>query len=365
MPEKEQRHGQFRRHVGLSPPPVLHHLSRRRSSIAALTGLLAVVATACGGAATPSPTHHASAGPSTPSPSAKPTPAPPPPLAAPVIIQVENLNAARPQSGLSQADIVYEYDTEGGISRFSAVYFNTPAPPVQVGPVRSARLVTVKLVQVYDATLLYSGASVFVSDTLANTHVRQYDETTSGALFRINSRVSPHNLYTDGSHLAAFQQKIGPHNVGYQLWGRTPPTSLPPGGTVVPKFEVPVSQSENPAFTYDPATGGYLRVESDTGIMTDANTGAAWEPKTIVILPVSVTIGPEVEDVSGTHGLDFALVANGPGQLAVGGQLYPINFTQSGYGPPQLTLANGSPAPVAPGQVLIELVGLGKTVTPG
>ena len=75
-----------------------------------------------------------------------------------------------------------------------------------------------------------------------------------------------------------------------------------------------------------------------------------------------ITVGPEVEDVSGTHGLDFALVGSGNGQLLVGGSIYPITWTQPASGPPQLTLPSGQPAPIVPGPVLIELVPPGGTV---
>lgn len=324
---------------------------RRGAPLVALAAIVAACAVACGGSATVA------------TPTAKPTPTAPPPLAAPWIVQVENLNAARPQAGLSTADLVYEYETEGGISRFSVLFFQTPT--ATIGPVRSARLVTIKLVQGYKGTLLYSGGSEYVVQTLASSGVRQYDETSAqGALFRDNARFAPHNLFTDGSHLTPLAQKVGAQTVDYRLWTRTPPTQLPKGGTPMPKFSVPVSDSENPVYSYDTATGGYQRTEPDTGVLNDNDTQAPWEAKTIVVLPVPVTIGPEVEDVSGAHGLDFALVGSGSGQLAIGGQVYPITFNQSPNGPPQLTLSTGAPAPVAPGQVLIELVSTGRAVQP-
>ena len=323
----------------------------RSTHLTALAAVVAFCAAACGGSSTAA----------TPTP--KPTPTPLPPLAAPWIVQVENLDAARPQAGLSTADVVYEYETEGGISRFSAMFFQTPT--AAIGPVRSARLVTIKLVQGYKGTLLYSGGSEYVVQTLASSGVRQYDETSAqGALYRVNSRAAPHNLFTDGSHIAPLAQKVGAQTVDYRLWSRTPQTQLPKGGTPMPKFSVPVSDSENPVYSYDAATGGYQRTEPDTGVLNDNDTQAPWEAKTIVVLPVPVTIGPEVEDVSGAHGLDFALVGSGSGQLAIGGQVYPITFNQSPSGPPQLTLAGGAPAPVAPGQVLIELVSTGRSVQP-
>lgn len=339
-----------------------HHVNARTLAVIAVAAISAV---ACGTTAAtksptpkPKPTATATAAPATPAP----TPGPPP-LNTPWVVQVENLNDARPQAGLSTADIVYEYETEGGISRFSAIFFN--GPTATVGPVRSARLATIRIVNVYGANLLYSGASDYVYATMIDTHLPQYDEGgAGGALYRIGSRAAPHNLYTDGAHFAPLAQKVGSKPVSYQLWTRTPQLSEPPGGTPMPTFKVPVSDSEIPSYSYDTATGGYKRTESDTGVLTDQDTQAPWEPKAIVVLPVAVTLGPEIENPPNSYGLDFAIASSGQGQLLVGGQMFPINFNQGGTGPPQLTLANGAPAPVAPGEVLIELVKPGRGAQP-
>jgi len=56
----------------------------------------------------------------------------------PLAVMIENHTEARPQSGLSSADIIYEAIAEGGITRFMALYYCN-LKDVQVGPVRSAR----------------------------------------------------------------------------------------------------------------------------------------------------------------------------------------------------------------------------------
>lgn len=56
----------------------------------------------------------------------------------PLAVMIENHTEARPQSGLSSADVVYEAVAEGGITRFMAVFYCNLAD-IQVGPVRSAR----------------------------------------------------------------------------------------------------------------------------------------------------------------------------------------------------------------------------------
>jgi len=340
---------------------------KQRSHLTSVLAVAMLGIAACGSATkaptrTPTPTASPSATAGTPTPTPVPTPVP---LAAPIMIQVENIDAARPQSGLSQADVVYEYQTEGGISRFTTIFFHNPTG--QVGPVRSARLATIKLLGIWGGTLLFSGASNYVSRMLDSSGYRHFNETSAaGALYRIGSRFAPHNLYTDGGHLAAFEQRLRPLTVGYQLWPRTPIASLPPSGfNPIGKFQVPISQSERPIFTYDPATQSYTRVEPQTGQLNDANGGGPWRPTTIVVLQTKITIGPEVEDVSGTHGLDFALVYGiGDGQVFVGGQQYPVKWFQGPSGPPQLTQIGGQPAPIGPGQVLVELVPSGQTVIP-
>ncbi|TMF55064.1 MAG: DUF3048 domain-containing protein, partial [Chloroflexi bacterium] len=41
----------------------------------------------------------------------------------PVLVQIENSGAARPQAGMQQADMIYEYISEGSIPRLTAVYW--------------------------------------------------------------------------------------------------------------------------------------------------------------------------------------------------------------------------------------------------
>ncbi|MBC7812358.1 MAG: DUF3048 domain-containing protein, partial [Burkholderiales bacterium] len=75
-----------------------------------------------------------------------------------LIVKVSNWPPiVRPQSGLNSADVVYEYEVEGGVTRFAAIFRNN-APP-HVGPVRSARLLDLELVVMYQALLGYSGTS--------------------------------------------------------------------------------------------------------------------------------------------------------------------------------------------------------------
>jgi hypothetical protein len=97
----------------------------------AATGVASALLTACSGQAA-----HVSA-PATPQLRSPFTGEPVRSLNRVLAVKIDNIVYARPQTGLSHADIVYVLPVEGGLSRFMAV-FSSDFPPV-IGPVRSAR----------------------------------------------------------------------------------------------------------------------------------------------------------------------------------------------------------------------------------
>src|SRR5699024_7138012 len=115
----------------------------------------------------------------------------------PVAVMVNNHPKARPQSGLSQADVVFEILAEGSITRFLAIYQSEE--PEFVGPVRSAREYYFELANGYDAIYVYHGAATFVEDMIQergieNINGASYDN--DGQVFKRESfRKAPHNSY--------------------------------------------------------------------------------------------------------------------------------------------------------------------------
>jgi Protein of unknown function (DUF3048) N-terminal domain/Protein of unknown function (DUF3048) C-terminal domain len=297
----------------------------------------------------------------TPTPTPAPTPSPLPVTNAPLIVQVENSDAARPQSGLSSADLIVEYTTEGGITRFSAIFFAPPPAGTYVGPVRSARLATVHLASELHGVLAYSGASTFINGQLSAANVLHFDETgASGDLFRIGLRPAPHNLYTDGAHLADLRTKAAAPPVSYSAWLREPPAPTTPS-TPASGFSVALSNSEQPHFTWDPAHNAYTRTEPSTGPVIDADTTQPLLIPTVVVMQVDVRTAPEVHDVNGVLGLDHTLTGSGPAQVFTGASQFAATWTEpDGGGLFSLTLPDGTQAPVAPGLVMICLVPKGQ-----
>jgi hypothetical protein len=64
----------------------------------------------------------------------------------PLAVMIENSQEARPQSGLSKADVVFEAVAEGGITRFMALYYcDAQKVDVLLAPIRSARVYYIAL----------------------------------------------------------------------------------------------------------------------------------------------------------------------------------------------------------------------------
>jgi hypothetical protein len=74
----------------------------------------------------------------------------------PIAMMIENHVDARPESGLSRADVIYEAVAEGGITRFVAVFYcGAAAEDVQAAPLRSARVYFINLAAGYGTDPLY------------------------------------------------------------------------------------------------------------------------------------------------------------------------------------------------------------------
>ena len=109
--------------------------------------------------------------------------------------KIDNNINARPQSGLQEADSVFEILVEGGMTRFLAFFLDNTSK--YLGPIRSARPTDPTLVRPYDGTLVVSGATGGLIPSIVELGVPVLEEVSSPAMFRIGSRNAPHNLYAD------------------------------------------------------------------------------------------------------------------------------------------------------------------------
>jgi len=320
----------------------------RRMLVVALT--LALVA--CGNG--PSTAKHAA----TAAPTPTPTPRPP----APAMVQVENAPDARPHSGLQKADMVYEYLTEGGITRFSAIYLQ-PSGNQHIEPVRSARLVALRLAHSYSSVLFYSGASDHVLGMIWDQKIPNYQETADGGRYfaRDSSRVAPHNLYTAPDQMAQAIKSSG-KTVTYSLPARGEPTA--PGDAQVSKLAFQQTNAHSVSYSYDAGSNTY-QYSTDTGPLVDqANGGQPVQIANVVLIQVAHHGAGYTEDVNGQEGIDFDLQGQGRADVYTRGQHFAATWDLSDPNQPLRILgADGRDMTMPPGLTWIHLVDPGMAVS--
>lgn len=169
------------------------------SLILVLTGGRAKPAAHVAAASSPSPTP-------APKPTAKPTSelcpahqspftgehikAPGPVLAA----KIDNIVFARPQTGLTKADIIYVLPVEGGLTRFLAIW-SSHFPPV-IGPVRSARFDDLELLRQFGRpAFAWSGAQNHLWPVVERARIVDLYAALVPGYFRGTTRPAPDNLY--------------------------------------------------------------------------------------------------------------------------------------------------------------------------
>lgn len=127
----------------------------------------------------------------------------------PILVTINNQPQARPQSGLAQADVVYEMLAEGDVTRLLALYQSEI--PETLGPIRSARSYFIDIAKGLDAFYIAHGYSP-EAKTMLDHHVvdhmngMQYD----GKYFKRSAeRKAPHNSYISGENVLAGAEKVG------------------------------------------------------------------------------------------------------------------------------------------------------------
>lgn len=114
-----------------------------------------------------------------------------------VMVIVENQALARPQSGLLQADIIYEVLAEGDITRF-AVMYQSEIPDL-IGPVRSIRPYFIELGENLDSLIIHAGWSPEAQRILTTGSYPFINQVYGGDhayFWRSTDRSAPHNVYT-------------------------------------------------------------------------------------------------------------------------------------------------------------------------
>lgn len=275
-----------------------------------------------------------------------------------VTFTVNNIAAAMPQHGISQADILYEITVEGGATRCLAVFTDlTDVGPI--GSIRSARTYFVSLSKSYNAVFVHSGKSSY-AQTLFNTGACDHVDADPAAFYRDSARQSAgyayeHTHFTTGEKILAllnerFDMTVEPdtsYGLGFVdeqvLNGET-------ANTVQVNFGS--GYVKTTTFTYDESTGSYAAYQHGEDYI-DGNTEETLHFENLLVL---YAVRTNVPGASGGN-VYHELVGGNSGYYISGGQMVPINWTRASDNDSFVyTLEDGSPLNLIPGQTYIGII---------
>ncbi|KPL74808.1 hypothetical protein ADN00_13255 [Ornatilinea apprima] len=283
----------------------------------------------------------------------------------PVIVKVENMprERSRPQWGLPQADLVFEYYIEYGDTRFSVVYYGQQ--PEQVGPIRSARHVDKQLIQMYRSFFVFGGAYPELYDEMVQAdygdRIIREGPNTSPALFRFEPDQN-NELMVNLGLLEEVYATYGMDNSRQPLQGLAFNPVAPQGGQPASRVYARFSGAVYNRWDYDPQSGTYLRfadaqndvnnVEEVYAPLMDAASGQQVAMENVVIILT------RYYQLNGAEVYDIPLQGNGPAFVARDGQIYAARWERADQEMPlRLMLDNGKAFPLKPGRTWFELMG--------
>jgi hypothetical protein len=329
--------------TGVAMVGMRHRARMRRGALtaAALAVSLTVSLTAC--------THHGRddgrAPRHTPASTAPPTPAPSVAAAgSPLAVKIDNVPAARPQTGLDAADVVYAEQVEGGLSRLMAVY--ATRLPQTVGPVRSARESDLELLrQFHRPTLAFSGAQHKLLPLIDRAPLRpESPDEAPAAYYRGTAKAAPHNLYLHPARLLPSAPGKTALTTGFS-YGPAPSGGTP---TATRTVRYPAARF---TFTWSGERHRWLVAMDGTPTVTTDGTRVA--PATVVVQYVKIRIS-RYHDVLGNHTPYTVTVGSGKAQVLRDGRSFDASWSRPGATDgTTFTAADGSRMNFAAGQVWV------------
>jgi hypothetical protein len=269
-----------------------------------------------------------------------------------VAVKIDNIVDARPQAGITTADVVYEEFTEG-ITRFVVVFQSNDA--AVVGPVRSVRPADPNIITPLGGVLAFSGGSPAAVAVAAASPLTLVQENDTAVMYRRPGRVAPHNLYTSTDGLfSRVPAGVGPPRPfapflaeGQSFGG--------PGARPVSHLSVVPAPFVTADYDWDAASGTWLRsTDGRPHLLEDGRIA----PTNVIVqfTPYSIFIEDEKVMYPEVLGTGDAWIFSA-GQMVQGTWSKPDANSVTTY-----TDSTGAPIRLSPGQTWVHLVAPGSAV---
>jgi hypothetical protein len=280
----------------------------------------------------------------------------------------------RPPYGVSLADVVYDYYQNFGLTRLHAIFLSQDAETV--GPIRSARLLDVQLVQMHESIFAFGSAEQRTYNKLTGSDISGRLVVEGSANCPPMCRLDPNGsnkLVTNTAELSKYATEKGVDNVRQDLGGMYFNQAAPQGGQPGTQASVRFSISAYTLWDYNPEIGRYMRYQDtqeaqdasmeSTEALIDQLTNAQIATDNVVVLVVphqyAFNSKPGVNEV-----VEINLSGSGPAYAFRDGQMYQVTWNRPEKNSVLfLTFPDGVYYPYKPGTTWYEVVGSTSQVT--
>ncbi|PFG20565.1 DUF3048 domain-containing protein [Serinibacter salmoneus] len=277
-----------------------------------------------------------------------------------VAVKIENSSAARPQSGLEHADVVWEEMVEGGITRFNAV-FNSSMPE-GIGPIRSVRPMDAAIAAPLHGLLAFSGGQGVFIDQMIDAGLQVLDNDAGDpGMYRVSFRAMPHNVYGDVpvmADAAHADRAVPPPQQFAFTFGQQEPSAAAGSPTARIDLGFPAA---SPGWEWSAGESAWLR--SERGAPSYSADDVRLSAANVVVLRVRVTndggVDPAGNPIPVTH-----LEGEGEALVASAGRSIEARWTK-GAADEVLELVDGEGEEVLlePGTTWVELLPLESSMS--
>lgn len=268
-----------------------------------------------------------------------------------IAVMVNNAPQARPHTGLSSADLVYEIEMEGMMTRFVAFFYGDL--PENVGSVRSARPYVMMLAKEWDAYFAHVGGSDDAFAKVREWGIRDMDDVRGHKGFWVDKTGRrPHNTYINLKEALAGKEENG---VFHDWEFIDPPEGTPPDYR---EINFSYDKYNRPSYVFDEEKGLYLRFINGEPHL-DKATGKQMAARNLIFQYARHrSLGTELLHI------DVELIGEGKAEYFLGGKYQTGTWRKKDLKSPTEYLdEEGNPIKLMKGKTWVQVLRPNKEIT--
>lgn len=269
----------------------------------------------------------------------------------PFAIVFDNQPGARPQAGLIDAEVAYEFLVEGNITRYLGIFLINE--PETIGAIRSARPYLIEKALEFDGYFAHVGGSDQAFADIKVKQVADIDAMSRGndIFWRKSHKKAPHNMYSSYEALKKAAEKSKyreePNFEGFKFNSSLQQMEK---GESAKEIQIKYSKGHEPSYIYDEENKVYNRYYNGSE-HKDETTKETLNATNIIIQQVPAKV------IDDKLRLDMATVGSGSGKYITTGKVIDITWKKGSYeGTTKYYDETGQEIRLNPGKTWVQVV---------